>query len=117
MTLREQVLQDAPALSDSLPEMLRPLFWDSDFDQVLWRDHRDYLIGRILSAGTWDAICWLRARLGDGAFRQWIEQRQGRGLSSRQLRFWQLILDLPCELVDRWLESQGRRIWEGRGRG
>jgi hypothetical protein len=27
-----------------------------------------------------------------------------------------LILEIPPERVDRWLESPGRRIWEGRMR-
>jgi len=100
-----------------LPEILRPLFRNSDFDQLTWRDHRDYVVRRVLSAGTWDAVCWLRVRFSDGVLRQWIDQHHGRGLSSRQLRFWELILDLPRPLVDAWLQSEGRRIWEGRGRG
>lgn len=103
--------------TDLLPETLRPLFWDTDFDQLAWRVHRDYIIGRVLSAGTWDAICWLRTRVDDQVLRQWIEQRKGRGLSSRQLRFWELILDLPHARVDAWLQSEGRKFWEGRGRG
>ena len=106
-----------PSVSDSLPEMLRPLFWDSDFEQISWREHRDYVVRRVLSAGTWEAVCWLRARLDDVALRAWIEQHEGRGLSSRQLRFWEVVLDLPSGLVDAWLGSEGRRIWEGRGRG
>ena len=106
-----------PDASDRLPEMLRPLFWDSDFDHISWQEHRDYVVRRVLSAGTWDAVCWLRAGLDDAALRQWIEQHEGRGLSSRQLRFWEVVLDLPHELVDAWLDSDGRRLWEGRGRG
>lgn len=112
----------APAMSlqpssDGLPEGLRPLFWDVDFELVSWHVHRDYVIGRVLSVGSWDSICWLRTRLDDDALRRWIEQRQGRGLSSRQLRFWQVVLDLPSALVDAWVQSEGRKIWEGRGRG
>lgn len=106
-----------PAVSVRLPEMLRPLFWDSDFERVSWQINRDYVVRRVLTAGKWEAICWLRAELGDAALRRWIEQHEGRGLSSRQLRFWELVLDLPRGLVDAWLRSEGRRIWEGRGRG
>lgn len=105
------------AESDRLPETLLPLFWDTDFNQVSFEHHRDYVIRRILSVGTWDAICWLRTRLGDDALREWIEQHEGRGLSSRQLRFWQVVLDLPEAMVDPWLNSEGRRLWEGRVRG
>lgn len=110
-------VQSAADASDRLPETLRPFFWDTDFEQVSWRDHRDYVVRRVLSAGTWDAIRWLRGQIGDVELRQWIEQHEGRGLSSRQLRFWEVILDLPGDRVDAWLASGGRRLWEGRGRG
>jgi hypothetical protein len=96
--------------------MLRPLFWDTDFDRLDWGEHRDFVVRRVLSAGTWDAIRWLRAELGDPALRLWIEQHEGRGLSSRQLRFWELVLDLPSASVDQWLDSEGRKIWEGKQR-
>ncbi len=116
MATTEPVSSTAEA-SDRLPEMLHPLFWDTEFDQVSWQSHRDYVIRRVLSAGTWDAVCWLRGKLGDAALRQWIEQHEGRGLSSRQLRFWEVLLDLPGAKVDGWLTCEGRRLWEGRGRG
>lgn len=102
-----------PPTPDALPEMLRRWFWDCDFDQLTWEEHRDFVVRRVLSAGTWDAVCWLRARLGDSALRQWIQQHQGRSLSSPQLRFWELVLDLAPGLVDTWLASPGRKIWEG----
>jgi hypothetical protein len=109
--------QSTPATFDTLPEMLRSLFWDTNFDQVSWQEHRDYVIRRILSAGTWDTIGWLRSQISDDELRQWIERHEGRGLSSRQLRFWEVVLDLPTAKVDAWLDSEGRRLWEGRGRG
>jgi hypothetical protein len=103
--------------SERLPEMLRPLFWETDFEQVSWRENGDYIIRRVLSAGAWEAVCWLRATVGNDGLRQWFERHKGRGLSSRQVRFWQGILDLPGAPVDAWLDTEGRRIWEGRGRG
>ena len=103
--------------NERLPEMLRPLFWDTDFDQVSWESNLDYVVRRILSEGTWEAVCWLRTRLDDTALRQWIVRHEGRGLSSRQLRFWEVVLDLPHEPVDTWLADEGRKLWEGRGRG
>jgi len=113
-------MDPAPSTSaafERLPEMLRPLFWETDFDQISWQDHRDYVIRRVLSAGPWDAVCWLRGHLGCAGLRQWIEKHEGRGLSSRQLRFWEVVLELPSEKVNAWLQSEGRKLWEGRGRG
>jgi hypothetical protein len=97
-----------------LPELLRSLFWDCDFDALDWQQHRDFVIGRVLVAGGWDAICWIRRALGDDVLREWIQRRQGDSLSPQQLRYWELILDLPAGLVDAWLKSAERKIWEGR---
>jgi hypothetical protein len=97
-----------------LPEQLRPLFWDHDFEKVDWLQHRDFIIGRVLEAGSWDAICWLRLEVGDGVLRDWFMRSRGRLLDSEQLRFWQVILDLPADAVDAWLQSPERKIWEQR---
>ena len=109
----EQTLQ---ARFESTREVLRPLFWDCDFDHVSWREHEDFVVRRVLSEGTWESVCWLRVQVGDCALRQWIERHRGRPLSRQQLRFWELVLDLPSGLVDAWLASEGRKIWEGRTR-
>jgi len=61
-------------------------------------------------------VTWLRSCLGDRALRDWIERRQGRGLSPQQLRFWELILGLPHRQVNVWLAAEGRKIWEKRVR-
>ena len=102
---------------NTLPETLRRWFWDCDFDGLTWEEHRDFVVRRILSVGTWDAIRWLRTKAGDSTVREWIEQHRGRGLSSQQLRFWELVLDLAPGLVDAWLAAPERRIWEGRSAG
>jgi hypothetical protein len=54
--------------------------------------------------------------MDDDRLRQYLYQRCGRGLSRRQLRYWQLILDLPGRDVDAWLDLPGRQIWDNRGR-
>jgi hypothetical protein len=97
-----------------LPSMLRSLFWEYDFEALTWENDRDLIIARVLAHGTWDAVTWLRSRLGHTALREWIERHQGRGLSPQQLRFWELILDLPHQQVNAWLQAQERRVWENR---
>ena len=103
----------APA-STPLPEFLRPLFWDYDFDELTWEEDRDLVIARVLADGPWSAVTWLRSQLGDAELRRWIEARQGRGLSPQQLRFWELILDLPHRRVNTWLATPDRQTWDGR---
>lgn len=102
------------ATSDKLPETVRPLFWDCDFDQLGLSKHHAFVVQRILSVGPWDAVRWLRRQIGDDSVRAWIETHQGRGLSPPQLRFWELVLGLPAEQVDRWLNCAQRQLWDRR---
>ncbi len=102
--------------SSRLPAMLRALFWDCDFEALTWENDRDLITARVLASGGWDAVTWLRSCLGDCALRDWIERRQGRGLSPQQLRFWELILGMPHRQVNVWLAAEGRKIWEKRAR-
>ncbi len=91
--------------SEPLPEHLRPLFWDYDFNQLRWPESRDLVIARILQNGGDDALRWLRTEIGDGELGDWIRRTRGRGLDAARLRFWQLILGLPADEVDRWIED------------
>jgi hypothetical protein len=110
------ITDSAATLAAALPQALRPLFWDCDFEQLDWQAHRDFIVRRVLVEGEWDAVCWLRRELGDSCLGAWILQQQGRALSPQQLRFWELILDLPKDEVDRWLQTEASAIWEGRSR-
>jgi len=97
-----------------LPEKLRPLFWDCDFDHLSWPDNADFIIGRLLSSGDWEAVQWLRALAGDQALAKWFRKSRGRGLSPPRLRFWELILPLPHRLVNDWLKMEKRALWDQR---
>jgi hypothetical protein len=99
-----------------LPDLLRPLFWEYDFGALTWEADRDLIMARVLASGGWEAVRWLRSRVGDSELRDWIERRRGRGLSRQQLRFWELILGLPRRQVDAWLVEEGRQIWHDRAR-
>ena len=97
-----------------IPQFLVPLFWDTDVSTVDPVRHRDFMLGRILSAGPLDALRWARVEFGDDAIRDWIVRHDGRQLSGPQLRFWETVIGLPRERVDAWLANPERRIWEGR---
>src|SRR6266699_2948993 len=97
-----------------LPEMLRPIFWEYRFSALNWREDRDLVISRILVSGEWKHLQWLRRRVDDTALRDWIERRRGRGLSPKQLRFWELMLNLSHRQVNAWLRAEGRKIWDQR---
>lgn len=100
--------------SARLPAHLRAFFWEYRFEDLRWPEDRETVIGRVLAAGDWRAVRWLRSRAGDEAIREWIERRRGGGLSPQQLRFWEIILGLPHRRVSAWLRAPGRQVWDRR---
>ena len=74
--------------SARLPVKLRRLFWEYNFRDLSWEEDCDLVVAKILSRGDWESITWLRSQMDARELRDWIVCRQGRGLSPRQLRFW-----------------------------
>lgn len=99
------------ASSGPLPKGLKPYFWDYPFSKLSLRTDRDLIIRRVLSSGSWDAVRWLRKKIGDENLKKWLIAHKGRGLSPRQLRFWELILDLPKRQVDAWVRMAKETPW------
>ena len=97
-----------------LPECVQRVLWDTDPGAVTWERDREAVLGRVLVHGEWEAICWLRRTAGDEAIRAWIVATHARRLSREQIRFWQLLLELPEDLVQSWLARPGRRVWDER---
>ena len=95
-----------------LPDCVRRLLWD--VADASWERHRDFLIERVLSQGDWEAWRWIRRRAGDAALRAVLERTRARSLSRAQISLWQVILDLPEELVRAWLTDPSRVIWDRR---
>lgn len=98
----------------ALPKHLKDVFWDYDFNTLSWDSCQNLVIRRILVYGDWTSILWLRKQLNDDNLRSWIFNHKGRGLSPKQLRFWEFILDLPHEDVNHWIESMRKIPWENR---
>jgi hypothetical protein len=101
-------------MSGRLPPSLKPLFWDHLFARLSWEADSDLITSRILTAGDWDAVSWLRRTLGDDGLRTWLERRRGGGLTPRQLRFWELVLKLSHREVSGWIADPRRQLWKGR---
>ncbi|MFM8634430.1 MAG: DUF6922 domain-containing protein [Planctomycetia bacterium] len=106
-------MEAVAGVSEGLPELLRPLFWDCDFTMLDASRQRDFVIGRVLASGPLDAIRWLRRTYGDDMIREWIIRHRGRLLSSQQVRFWETLIGLPAVDVQQWLAEPERRLWEG----
>jgi hypothetical protein len=104
----------AARFTNSLPLQVKKLFWDLELRSLRLDRDPGTIIGRVLASGPWETVQWLRSVLGDDAIRGWIEEHDGRGLSPPQLRYWQLMLGIPKRVVDAWLRSEGRQVWDRR---
>lgn len=98
----------------TLPEKLRPFFWDYPFARLSIAEDKDLIIRRLFSSGSWDAVCWMRKQFGDQELRNWLIAHKGRGLTPRQLRFWGLVYDLPTRQVNRWVRVAQNGVWGNR---
>ncbi len=109
----EERSQVAP--TNGLAPQLRRLFWEYDFESLSWERDGHFITKRILTHGglrSWD---WLRGRVGDASLREWILDNNGAGMDKRRLRYWELILELPGDEVNRWVAAQAGSIWGRRG--
>ena len=97
-----------------LPAGLRRFFWEYRFGSLSWQRDRELIMQRVLAHGDWDSIRWLRRRLRDDQLAEWLMRRRGAGLSPQQLRYWELILNLPRRRVTAWLMDPGRQVWDER---
>ena len=96
---------------DAWPSVVRSLFWEYGTADLNWTDDHDLIIRRVLTEGNHHALQWLRSQVGDASLRKWLLKRSGDHLSPKQLRFWELILDLPTEEVDVWVGARRHSIW------
>jgi hypothetical protein len=79
------------------PEVLaedRRLFWDVDAEKLDPRKHEDFILGRVLSMGSWAALSAVRRELGDAGLRAFV-QRAPHRLDRRSRRFFQVVLSIP----------------------
>jgi hypothetical protein len=69
----------------------RHLFWDVDPASLDSHAHADFVIGRVLSKGSWSAVSALRSEVGDATLRDFVERAPHR-LDHRSLIFFQVVL-------------------------
>src|SRR3569832_1102801 len=100
--------------SDALPPDVSQLFWDYKPESICWPRDRETIARRILESGPWTAVQWLRHEIGDAGLRAWVMDHEGRNLTPQQLRFWQLILNLPKRKVDAWVARERGAVWNRR---
>ncbi len=80
-----------------IPQHLRPLFWDTNFDTFDPGAYPIYTIERVLEHGDEDDMRWLLAVFPRDQVREVL--RTDRRLTARSANFWSLVFDLPAQDV------------------
>lgn len=91
-----------------LPEAVRILFWEVEPENVDLQRHRDYVMQRIMTRGSWEAMRWLRRTYPLEQVADFI-RRKGRKLTPRDEAYWALIARV--EVIQR--PGGGRPAWAG----
>ncbi len=92
-------------LTKQLVQSIDRLLWDVDPETLDLELHEDFVIGRILTEGDWEAVLALRKEVDDRALAAFV-QRSGRRLDLRTRRFLEAVLDLePTECDSKSLKA------------
>ena len=81
----------------SLPDFLKPYFWEIDFFQLRLPQRQTYVIERVLEYGDDRAIRWLKATFPPETIAGVV--RRSRRISKNTANLWALVLDIPKEQI------------------
>ncbi len=81
----------------TLPEFLKPYFWDVDFSELEVEKHKFLITKRVIDRGNSRDVHWVIDTYGLDAIREVVLKT--RDLSRKTAHFWALILDLDPKQV------------------
>ena len=80
-----------------LPDFLRSLFWEVDFSDVQLKNHKRYVIERILDYGDDESVRWLRRNVVPKDIAEVV--KSSRVISPNTAALWALIFDISNEEI------------------
>jgi hypothetical protein len=80
-----------------IPQYLRPLFWDTNIEDLEPDSYPDYIIGRVLEYGDETAVAWLKQTFREEEIKRVICSE--RRLSRKSANFWALAYGIPSREV------------------
>lgn len=78
------------------PADVARLFWDVEPESVDLRAHADYVMERVMTRGSLQAMRWLRSTYSTDDLADFLERR-GHRLAPRDRAYWRLVAMLPPE--------------------
>jgi hypothetical protein len=83
---------------DKIPEKIKRLFWDVDKEKIDIKDHRSFIIRRIMDFGNLDDVNWMLTAYTSDEIIEAV--KKGRGLSRKSATFWSIYFNIPREEVE-----------------
>lgn len=84
-------------MSRPWPASVERLFWDVDPATVQLDGHADYVMERVMTRGTLEAMRWLRSTYSVAELADFLGRRGDR-IPPRDRAYWRLVAGLPREL-------------------
>ena len=101
--------------SSEFDDLLRRYLWEHDPARLTWDGNRHTIVAKLLEAGGWDAVRWLRAHLSPDELREFLVQRRGR--EPGRLGEEELLPRPPLRRPGARPAAPARRVAHGRQRG
>lgn len=79
------------ARAEQIPDAVARLLWDLDVATVDPDLHRAVIFERVMSRGTWEAMCWLRGRYTREQIGAYVLGEGARRVPPRDLAYWALV--------------------------
>lgn len=82
-------------MKDKIPPWLRPFFWDVNLETLDKKEHKIFIIERLLNEGDHHCLLWLFSVYSQEEIKEAV--KTGRSLSLKTARCWQSYFGLREE--------------------
>lgn len=99
-----------------VPESLFGFFWESEPETIHIIRHGDFVMGRIMERGNWEAMRWLLETYSKKQLAAFLEKRGRRILPPRELNYWSLITGIAKEKRTDWVRKsmENKSVWSAK---
>lgn len=101
-------IQSMNRRKETIPERIKRLFWDVGKKNIDIKDHRSFIIRRIMDFGNLDDVNWMLTAYTSDEIIEVV--KKGRGLSRKSATFWSIYFNIPREEVECLKISYQRRL-------
>ncbi|MBN2000531.1 hypothetical protein JW935_23485 [candidate division KSB1 bacterium] len=77
-----------------IPTEFKGYFWDCDFFSLDLQKHRNFVLGRLLQYGGFQAMKWIRNHYNIQEVNQYLKMRGNKELDKRSYTFWKKCLKI-----------------------